>query len=311
MKYILITLLISIASYTPSEAQWQRLLSEKTFSITANPQNPKTIYVGGKGRVLYRSYDAGKTWDTLVINFRDDRAIITNIYINSIDTSIMIIGGINLPTIIRSTDGGKTWENVTDITLPLTCTLSGESMIEDVNNPNVIYFAELRSARIYKSTDTGKSWKILTNSLPVHEVCSLIMLPNSNTIIGGADNGILIKSIDGGSTWKLYLVVPFNSGGPEIPKIVFSARNPLLGYAVVTYFYQDKIANGGLYRTTNGGETWENIYLPDTSLWSIAIRRVGNDDELFVGGYTDDFDPRRTVPGHNVVRHSKNSGSTW
>ncbi|MBS1537259.1 MAG: T9SS type A sorting domain-containing protein [Bacteroidetes bacterium] len=309
MKYIILILLIWMVSFAHSNAQWQRLLSERTFSITANPLNPKTIYVGGKGRVLYRSYNAGKTWDTVVINFRDDRAIITNIYINSIDTTIMMIGGINLTTIIRSADGGKTWENSPEFGFPLT--LSGESMIEDVNNPSVIYFAQLRGGIIYKSIDTGKTWKILTKSLPVNDVCSLVMLPNSNTIIGGADNGFLVKSIDGGSTWDLYRVVPFNSGGPEIPKIVFSTRNKLLGYAVVTYFYQDKVDNGGLYRTTNGGETWENIYLRDTSLWTIAIRRVGNEDELFVGGYTDDSTPIRTVPGNSVVRHSQNSGSTW
>jgi hypothetical protein len=39
------------------------------------------MFVGGEGRVVYRSYDAGNTWDTLILGYKGGTALINNIFI--------------------------------------------------------------------------------------------------------------------------------------------------------------------------------------------------------------------------------------
>ncbi|MCX7930602.1 MAG: hypothetical protein N2663_07780, partial [Chlorobi bacterium] len=119
--------------------QWQRLLSEPCYGIAINPKNPRTIYVGGEGRLFYRSYDGGRTWDTLVVEFRTATTQLTNVLVHPIDTNVVFIGGIRFGTLRRSTDNGTTWESVLQGTQNYV--FSGEALIIDPVNPQIMYAA--------------------------------------------------------------------------------------------------------------------------------------------------------------------------
>lgn len=44
-----------------AQGTWTRLLDQPAYGLSINPKNPNTIIVGGLGRTLYRSHDAGRT----------------------------------------------------------------------------------------------------------------------------------------------------------------------------------------------------------------------------------------------------------
>jgi len=121
--------LLGLTQYCPSTAQWRQLIAEPTFGFVANPQNPKTLYVGGIGRQIFRSYDGGNSWDTLVVEFKTGTTRFTNIFIHPVDTNIIIIGGLGVGTLKRSIDAGTTWDTVKitpEVLSPLN--LPGESI---------------------------------------------------------------------------------------------------------------------------------------------------------------------------------------
>jgi len=174
----------------------------------------------------------------------------------------------------------------------------------DVNNSDIIYAGDLRSTIIYRSMDRGVSWDSIS-TVGSTALCTITMLPNSTTMFAGCTGGTIHKSTDAGKTWQLVAKVINNAGDDaEVPRIVFGKRNPLVGYAVASYFYYLLRPSGGLFKTEDGGDTWKLIAFADTSLWSLAVRSIGMEDEVFVGGYTDDFGAPQRVPGQGIVRRS-------
>ena len=52
---------------------------------------------------------------------------------------------------------------------------------------------------IYRSLDAGESW---FRSSASHSVLSVLVLPRGGTVLGGTDDGRVLRSVDGGQTWR-------------------------------------------------------------------------------------------------------------
>lgn len=299
--------------------QWHRLLSEPCYGIAVNPQNPRTLYVGGEGRQLYRSYDGGRTWDTLVVEFRTATTQFTNVLVHPIDTNVVIIGGIRFGTLRRSNDNGLSWESV--LSGQQSFAFSGEAVIIDPNNPQVLYAAEFLTSTVFRSTDRGRTWRAMgtippDSTLPTPtppRLCCIALRPDSTGILyAGCQGSAIYRSDDSGRSWRLIQRFYQTSlRDTEIPQIRFSTLRPNVGYAVMTYFFWQMRPNGGLWRTTDGGWTWHPLAFQDTSLWAIGIRNRGDRDELVVGGFTEFFDADTVVAGARIVRRSIDEGRSW
>ncbi len=126
---------------------------------------------------------------------------------------------------------------------------------------------------VWGTTDEGQTWQPLTSNTPggTGYIGALTIDPdNPNNVYAGtgdpnlmpdsyAGKGIL-KSTDGGKTWTL---VGQQFAGYSISKIVVDWENSNTIYATVTRgalgAVPDPAGNDGLWRSTDGGQTWVNL----------------------------------------------------
>jgi photosystem II stability/assembly factor-like uncharacterized protein len=337
-----ILLLAVILSSLPLNAQWKRLLNERTFDMWANPKNFATMIVGGQGRVVYKTYDYGLHWDTLIVGYRGGAARFNNIFINPEDTNIYVVGGLLFGDMRVSTNAGKSWEISLQKDNPIA--LNGKSVVMKPDDPNVMYLGDFQTGTIFKSTNKGRSWDSISictryikfggkdtvingkdttlggrdTLVGVKLGCLSIRTDSTNILVLGSTSGEMYMSTDNAVTWKFIKALKkprLDVEDCEITRVDFSERDPRVGYGVITYLYDRNTPSGGVHKTTDGGYTWENIAFPDTSYWAVACRKnlKGDDDEVFIGGYTENyFSPDSTrIVGIGLVKRSTDGGKTW
>ena len=299
MKNNMMIFMLFISSHLlHAQGTWTRLLDQPAYGLSINPKNPNTLIVGGLGRTLYRSHDAGRTWSIDSIEFRSGSSQLTNVLISSKDTNIVLIGGV-FNSIRRSTNQGRDWETVFETEKPQFLS-PGETIIEAPNDANIIYAGDNASNRLFRSRDMGLTWDTL-GTLNVPSLCTIAFRNDSSNIMyAGCKTGIIERSTDAGNTWKRVTILR-NFQDAEIPKIVFSKKDPLLGFAIIAYFLPGNIPNGGVFKTTDGGYTWNEHVLRDTSFWSICFAENNDRNYLFLGGFSDAND---VIPGPGLIMKS-------
>jgi photosystem II stability/assembly factor-like uncharacterized protein len=207
-------------------------------ALAVAPSNPDIIYVGSgeglrrpdlsTGDGIYKSTDAGKTWQHL--GLRDGQQI-TNILIDPQDLNRVFVAVLGRPYgpnsergVFRSTDGGATWQKI----LYKDDDTGATDLAFDPKNPQIIY-TDLWSSRRPPWTTSGP--------LEGH-------------------SGGLFKSTDGGDTWHpLSEGLPTNSQGLGRIGFGISPSDPNRIYALVDAAPEV----GGLYRSDNAGQTWRRI----------------------------------------------------
>jgi len=208
---------------------------EGSYSIGAialDPKNSLTVWVGtgennsqrsvSYGSGLYRSDDSGKTWKNVGLKTSEH---IGRIAIDPKDSNIVYVaaqGPLWGPGgdrgLFKTTDGGKTWKNILNISENTGVT----DVVIDPQNPETIYAASYQRRRhmftlidggpesaIYKSTDAGATWNKVRAGLPTTEMgrIGLAISPvDSNVIyatIEAADRkGGIFRSNDRGGSWE-------------------------------------------------------------------------------------------------------------
>jgi photosystem II stability/assembly factor-like uncharacterized protein len=204
-------------------------------AIEVSQSNPNIIYAGtgsskirsnvSIGRGIYKSVDAGKTWQ--FIGLRDAGQIAT-IRVNPANPDEVFVAVVGNPFkdnedrgVFRTRDGGKTWTKV----LYKSPVLGAADIEFQPGHPNVI-FATLwhglrkpwtiisgspasEGAGIYKSTDSGDHWTKLGGGLP-SDLFGRANVAISNAapdriyaLIEAKPGGGLYRSDDAGVTWTL------------------------------------------------------------------------------------------------------------
>src|SRR5206468_3434009 len=104
--------------------------------------------------------------------------------------------------LFQSTDGGNTWNHLTN---GLPALGDVQSLAFDPSVPGVVYVAVYRSMPprgVFKSTDHGASWTAINDGLTYPFVAALVVDPlNPTTLYAGALGSGMFKSTDGGGHW--------------------------------------------------------------------------------------------------------------
>ena len=244
------------------------------------PDKPHTFYMGSTGGGVWKTDDAGMTWN----NISDGQikcGSIGAIAAHPKYSDIMYVGtGSDSPRgnissgigIYKSMDGGKTWDH---------SGLNKAGQIGDIifhpDNPDVAYVAALgnifgpnKQRGVFKTMDGGKTWDHSFYLSDTVGAVDLAMHPNNPqiiyagmwrverkpwTLIDGGKEGGLYKSEDAGKTWK-----KINNGLPRglIGKIGvdISPADPEVIYVIQQTAVEK---DGGVYKSMDGGMSFKRI----------------------------------------------------
>ncbi|MEP7088115.1 MAG: glycosyl hydrolase, partial [Gemmatimonadota bacterium] len=127
------------------------------------------------------------------------------------------------------------------------------------------------------------------------------------TFYFGAVDGGVWKTVDAGATWRSLTDGTSNIASVGAIAVAPSDRNVIYVGTGETDFREDLTVGDGMYRSTDGGQSWKHIGLEKTE--QIAAIRVNprDPDDLFVAAYGHAFGPN---PDRGVYR-SRDGGTTW
>ena len=178
----------------------------------------------------------------------------------------------------KTTDGGKTWDCISDS--GFTSSSVGAVAVAK-SNPNVVYAGmgevEMRGNisfgdGVYKSVDAGKTWKHigLNDSYAIGTIAihpqnpDIVYVAAQGKIWGPTPNKErgLFRSRDGGKTWDKILYVDDTTGCVDVK---MDPLNPAILYASMwkawrtPYSLNSGGKRSGLYKSIDGGDTWQLI----------------------------------------------------
>jgi len=162
----------------------------------------------------------------------------------------------------------------------------------DPIDPTRVY-AAASTGGVFKSTDTGETWRPIFDQQPVMSIGDIAVDPTNPQILyvgtgeanGGHNNfagGGVYKSSDAGATWTFAGLENTTSIGrilvdPQKPNRVFVA-------AIGSYFIPTP--ERGLYRSEEGGPPWEKVLFINDSTGVIdLVMRPDSTDVLFAAAW--------------------------
>jgi photosystem II stability/assembly factor-like uncharacterized protein len=251
----------------------------RVTTVSGVPGQPNLYYMGATGGGVWKTDNAGATWENLsdghfkvgtigaVAVARSDPNII---YVGTGESPIRGVTTSHGDGVWKSTDAGKNWTH-------LGLEEAGQIARIQVHptDPDIAWvgvqgqiWGPSEQRGVFRTTDGGKSWEHVLKVGPRTGTSDLRMDPTNPRILyagmwnhgrtpwfihsGGTDGGIF-KSTDSGDSWR-----KLEGGLPEmIGKIGVdvSASNPQRVYAII----EAEPEQGGLWRSDDGGETWELI----------------------------------------------------
>lgn len=128
-----------------------------------------------------------------------------------------------------------------------------------------ILYAGGESGGIWKTTDKGLNWTLLTTNV-LHDGFTAVKIhPLSSDTVYAATNGKIIKTVNGGSTWTTV----YAESGLEVHEIAFKSNDPKIVLAA---------GNKGLLRTANSGTSWSKLFTNET--WAVKFK-VGDPSRAY------------------------------
>lgn len=182
------------------------------------------------------------------------------------------------------------------------------------------YYAAAASGGVWKSSDSGLTWKPIFDDQPCASIGSIAVAPSDPNVVyvgtgeanirGNVSPGAgIFKSTDAGKTWKHM----WKQVG-QIGTIVTHPTNSDVCYAAVLGHAFGPNQERGVYRTTDGGKTWQKVlYQNDETGCSDVAIDPNNPRVIFAGFWQTRRRPWELTsggPGSDLFV-SRDGGDTW
>ncbi len=186
--------------------------------------------------------------------------------------------------------------------------------------PNVFYFGAAAGG-VWKTTDAGANWSPIFDKEDIASIGAIdVSASDPNIIYVGTGeacirgnitygNGVY-KSLDGGRTWK-------NIGLKDtrhIGAIIVHPKNPNIVFVAALGHAYGPNEERGIFRTTDGGATWQKVLYKDNKTGAIdVVFDPNNPNTLFASlweAYRTPWSLSSGGPGSGLYK-STDGGSTW
>jgi photosystem II stability/assembly factor-like uncharacterized protein len=252
------------------------MMSGRIADIAIDPENGNTWYVAAGSGGVWKTKNAGTTWKAIFENYGSYS--IGCVTLDGSNRNIVWVGtGENVggrhvgygDGIYRSTDGGNSFKN-----MGLKESEHISKIVVHPHRSDLIYVAVQGplwspggERGLYQSSDGGESWQQILGKGMYTGVTDVVLDPKNPSVLyaathqrhrtvwalinGGPETGIH-KSLDGGKTWR-----ELKGGLPGGDKgkigLAISPQDSRVIYATIELPGR----KGGLWRSANGGESWE------------------------------------------------------
>jgi photosystem II stability/assembly factor-like uncharacterized protein len=182
-------------------------------------------------------------------------------------------------------------------------------------------YAASRTGGLWKTVNNGVTWEPISDSVEVSAVGAVAIAPSNPSIVwmGTGDQANarssysgtgVYKSIDAGKTWQVMGLADSH----HIARIVIHPTNTDIVYVAAMGHLFSRNAERGVFRTRNGGKTWDKVLFVDDGTGAIdLVMNRKSPDTLYAAMYEKERTPWRLVlggPGSGVYR-TDDGGAKW
>ncbi len=189
--------------------------------------------------------------------------------------------------------------------------------------PDVCYIG-VNNGGVWKSDDYGRTWTPIFDDQPTGSIGAIAVAPSeSRTLYVASGEGLqrpdlsvgdgIYKSTDGGTTWR-HLGL---RDGQQIPAIVVDPRDPNRVFAAVLGHPYGPNRERGVFRSTDGGETWQQVLFKDENTGGADVAfDPANPATVFAVLWAARQAPWEigsswTLSANNGLYKSTDGGTTW
>jgi photosystem II stability/assembly factor-like uncharacterized protein len=290
--------------------------------VAVSTATPNRVFAGTRGDGVWRSEDCGQTW-TKPSYGRRGPGKVRCVTLDPRDPEVIFAGCEPIDMYV-SEDLGRNWiridslweiPSVESIDYPVpTVEPHVRDIVIDPADPRKIY-AALQVGYLARTTDAGKTWKLLDSNLDA-DVHTIVLSPaDSNTIVvatgghdcraGRAPGRALYMSNDGGESWT---PTAMNFTQEYSVPLVVHPTNPNIMYAGLANgnpgeWKRPTGAEGVMVRTTDGGATWEKV----------EKGFEGLEKEFVTAIVFDEHNPRKMYAAlrSGEIMASEDGGDSW
>ncbi len=317
MALALAGLSFSNAQFWQDQAtNWNTSWGVDEISI-ANETTAWTFAYDGTGGGVYPhdlavTTDGGTTWNAINASALPSNALISDIAAIDGNTAFIttapFAAGAGANGIWKTTDGGATWVSQPSFGSS-SDTFANQIYFWDANNGFAAGDPVNGKFDMYKTSDGGATWTAVAGApAPLGGQGGEFSYVGVKDVVGdniwlGTDIGRLLRSNDRGASWEAFFSPVLDFGGVTTANstgsFAFADANNGLLIAV------DNSTDAVLYRTTDGGENWEEVIASGT--WYFG-------DIAYVPGTVDTYVStgiNSSSEGFMGSSYSTDGGATW
>ena len=189
--------------------------------------------------------------------------------------------------------------------------------------PDVLYIG-VNNGGVWRSADYGRTWSPVFDGQPTGSIGAIAVAPSDpQTLYVGTGEGLqrpdlsvgdgIYKSTDGGMTWTHHGL----EDGQQIPAVLVDPRDPRRVWVAVLGHPYGPNEERGVFRTTDGGETWQKVLYKDENTGAVDLAAdPGNPETVFAALWAARQAPWEiggswTLSANNGLYKSSDGGTTW
>ncbi len=291
--------------------------SGRINTIAVSPADPRILLIGSATGGIWRSTDGGSNFLPVSDNQAD--LAVGSIAFSKSDPAIAyagmgdLSGGYLGSGVSKTTDSGRTWQRVSNQSLPSPGTIARLAI--HPTDPNLVYVAQYTqlagedriASGFYLSTDGGVNWQKTFNG----RARDLAIDPaDANTLYLGVirretdeeevEPG-LYKSSDGGNSWALILKTPYDERKSRDVRVAPAPSRPGTLYVFMGGFFGEGL-DIRVVSSTDGGASW-------TDRGDAGIDRGGFGYNTYLA--VDPTNADTIYAGTRDIYRSLDGGASW